>query len=70
MQEWLQCTISRIGSLQRERLLEIGRGVGLLLQHLAPSCMVDRGTDISGLAMTRSRRWLTRRRRDFGTLSW
>jgi amino acid adenylation domain-containing protein len=58
MQEWLSCTIRRILALKPERLLEIGCGVGLLLQHLAPICTAYRGTDISASAITELRRWL------------
>src|SRR5262249_995063 len=40
MQEWLESTIERIRGLRPRRVLEIGCGVGLLLQHLAGQCAV------------------------------
>jgi len=40
------------------RVLEIGCGVGLLVQHLAPRCAVYRGTDLSASAIGGLRRWL------------
>ena len=55
MQEWLDCTIERILSLRPQRVLEIGCGVGLLLQELAPTCSVYRGTDLSLVAVGRLR---------------
>jgi SAM-dependent methyltransferase len=53
MQEWLDCTIERIMSLNPDKVLEIGCGVGLLLQELAPRCSVYRGTDLSPVALGR-----------------
>ena len=47
MREWLGSTVARIAALAPSRVLEIGCGVGLLLQHLAPTCRVYRGTDLS-----------------------
>jgi amino acid adenylation domain-containing protein len=61
MREWLQGTLSRIRALKARKVLEIGCGVGLLLQHLAPECEVYRGTDISAGALSRLRRWLSER---------
>src|SRR5882757_7028757 len=58
MVEWLSGTVSRIGSFEPERVLEIGCGVGLLLQHLAPGCAVYCGTDITASAIGGLRRWL------------
>src|SRR5262249_28759125 len=58
MQEWLDGTIGRISSFKPQRLLEIGCGVGLLLQHLAPECEVYRGTDLSAAAIEGLRRWV------------
>ena len=60
MREWLDCTIGRIRALRPTRLLEIGCGVGLLLQHLAPDCRTYLGTDISGRAIAGVRRWIER----------
>src|SRR5262249_5699765 len=45
MQEWLACTIERIQALRPKRVLEIGCGVGLLLQHVGPQCELYVGTD-------------------------
>lgn len=55
MQEWLDCTIQRIMSLGPNKVLEIGCGVGLLLQELAPKCSVYRGADFSPIAVARLR---------------
>ena len=62
MREWLDNTIKRISSLGPSRVLEIGCGVGLLLQHLAPICQVYRGTDISASALADLRSWLETQR--------
>ena len=59
MHEWLSCAVDRIASLKPDRVLEIGCGVGLLLQHLAPTCQTYRGTDISASAITDLQYWLT-----------
>jgi len=61
MQEWLDNTIERIRSLQPQKVLEIGCGVGLLLQHLAPRCSVYVGTDFSAAALAQVKRWTGRR---------
>jgi amino acid adenylation domain-containing protein/thioester reductase-like protein len=61
MLEWLSSTIRRIKSLKPNRVLEIGCGVGLLLQHLAPQCLVYIGTDLSASAIRRLRRWIDQR---------
>ena len=61
MQEWLHRTVERIGALAPRRALEIGCGVGLLLEHLAPRCEVYRGTDLSGVALERLRSWMCTR---------
>ena len=45
-------------SLKPRRVLEIGCGVGLILQQLAPACEEYRGTDISDEAIRRLRSWL------------
>ena len=57
MREWLACTIERITALKPNRVLEIGCGVGLLLQHLAPICQAYRGTDISASAIAELQCW-------------
>jgi amino acid adenylation domain-containing protein len=61
MQEWLTGTLERIQALGPKRLLEIGCGVGLLLQHLAPQCEVYVGTDISTSALTQLQQWRSQR---------
>jgi SAM-dependent methyltransferase len=58
MREWLDCTIERIMSLRPEKVLEIGCGVGLLVQELAPKCGVYRGTDLSLVAIGRLREFV------------
>ena len=58
MQSWLADTVARIRTGKPERLLEIGCGTGLQLQHLAPSCQVYVGTDFSGRAIADLRAWL------------
>jgi SAM-dependent methyltransferase len=58
MREWLDCTIERIMSLRPEKVLEIGCGVGLLVQELAPKCSVYRGTDLSLVAVGRLREFV------------
>ena len=57
MQEWLNCTVERIKGFRPNKVLEIGCGVGLLLQHLAPQSQVYRGTDISAAAVAGLDRW-------------
>ena len=61
MQEWLRTTLERIRALKPRKVLEIGCGVGLLLQHLAAGCEVYRGTDISAVAIERLRSWISKR---------
>ncbi|HWE77519.1 MAG TPA: methyltransferase, partial [Pseudolabrys sp.] len=58
MSEWLDCTIERVMSLLPEKVLEIGCGVGLLVQRLAPRCSVYRGTDLSPIAIGRLREFV------------
>lgn len=58
MREWLDCTVERIMSRRPERVLEIGCGVGLLVQKLAPRCPVYRGTDLSPVAVGRLREFV------------
>lgn len=58
MQEWLTCAVERIKALQPKKVLEIGCGVGLVLQHLAPRCKAYTGTDLSASALDRLRRWM------------
>lgn len=61
MHEWLDSTVVRIRSLRPKRLLEIGCGVGLLVQHLAPECERYVGTDISTAALDGLRQWMSTR---------
>lgn len=61
MQEWLANTIARIHALNSNRILEIGCGVGLLLQHLAPHCLTYVGTDFSAAALDQLRVWMATR---------
>ena len=58
MQEWLDCTIARLRSLQPRRVLEIGCGFGLVLQHLAPICETYTGTDLSTGALDQLSNWI------------
>jgi amino acid adenylation domain-containing protein len=61
MQEWLDQTVARIKALEPKRLLEIGCGVGLLVQHLAPKCERYVGTDISATALEGLKQWIRTR---------
>ena len=62
MREWLGSTVARIAALAPSRVLEIGCGVGLLLQHIAPTCRAYRGTDLSPTAIAELRHWLAPQR--------
>ncbi|WP_247542741.1 class I SAM-dependent methyltransferase [Bradyrhizobium sp. 146] len=55
MVDWLDHTILQIRALGARRLLEIGCGVGLLVEKLAPGCDVYCGTDLSPVAVQRLR---------------
>ena len=55
MIDWLDCTIERIRALGARRILEVGCGVGLLVERLAPGCEVYCGTDLSPVAVHRLR---------------
>jgi amino acid adenylation domain-containing protein len=61
MQEWLTCTVERIQALRPKRVLEIGCGVGLVLQHVAPQCDVYVGTDFSASALAQLQQWMSGR---------
>ena len=58
MREWLTGTVERIRALRPQRVLEIGCGVGLLLQHLAPECETYVGTDLSAAAIEQLGAWI------------
>ncbi|WP_129780154.1 non-ribosomal peptide synthetase [Peristeroidobacter soli] len=58
MQEWLENTVARIQSLRPERILEIGCGVGLLVQHLAPRVANYLGRDLSACAVRDLSAWI------------
>jgi len=60
MQCWLDTTVARIKALEPVRLLEIGCGTGLVLQHVAPACDRYVGTDLATEALDRLRRWTGR----------
>ncbi|RUR73747.1 hypothetical protein PCC6912_55240 [Chlorogloeopsis fritschii PCC 6912] len=51
MQEWVERTVERILSLQPQRVLEIGCGMGLLLFRIAPHCSHYFGIDLSKTAI-------------------
>ncbi|MDM9580254.1 non-ribosomal peptide synthetase [Nostoc sp. GT001] len=51
MQEWVDRTVERILSLQPQRVLEIGCGMGLLLFRIAPHCSYYLGMDLSETAI-------------------
>lgn len=55
MREWLDATIARIADLAPRRVLEIGCGIGLLVEALAPRCEAYCGTDFSATAIDRLR---------------
>ena len=58
MREWLDTTVQRIRALNPRKVLEIGCGVGLLLQNLAPHCEEYVGTDLSASALRHVQRWI------------
>jgi amino acid adenylation domain-containing protein len=64
MEEWLANTIERIKSLRPKRVLEVGCGVGLVLQHVAPLCTRYVGVDFSPSALRQLSHW-TRGRAGF-----
>jgi ubiquinone/menaquinone biosynthesis C-methylase UbiE len=61
MREWLEATVARIGDLAPKRVLEIGCGVGLLVEALAPRCEAYCGTDFSATAINRLREFTSAR---------
>jgi amino acid adenylation domain-containing protein len=58
MRAWRDATVARIADLRPRRILEIGCGVGLLLQPLAPLCESYCGTDLSARAIADLQNWL------------
>lgn len=58
MSEWLDETVRRINSLQARSILEIGCGVGLLVQKLAPHASEYVATDLSPRAIADLSTWL------------
>jgi len=58
MRQWLSCTVDTIQALKPKRVLEIGCGVGLLLEKIAPSCETYRGIDVSAVAIASLSKWL------------
>ena len=61
VQEWLGNTVSRIRELNPHRVLEIGCGVGLVVEKLAPFCEAYHATDLSEVAVRNLRKWLSER---------
>jgi amino acid adenylation domain-containing protein len=58
LREWLSTTVERIRALKPKRVLDIGCGVGLLLEQLAPQCATYVGTDLSAGALEQVRQWM------------
>lgn len=61
MDEWLANIVERVRELRPTRAIEIGCGVGLVLQHVAPQCVSYVGTDISASAIRGLGRWASKR---------
>jgi amino acid adenylation domain-containing protein len=59
MQEWLTDTVEWIRAHKPQRILEIGCGVGLLVERLARFCQEYVGTDFSTNAIETLTRWLS-----------
>lgn len=59
MQEWLRHTVDRISALHPHRILEIGCGVGLLVEQLAPTVRTYLATDVSERAVRDLNAWIT-----------
>ncbi|WP_170292322.1 non-ribosomal peptide synthetase [Xanthomonas maliensis] len=58
MQQWLQATANRLLARRPRRLLEIGCGLGLVLEQVAPHCTSYVATDLSSVAVSHVRQWL------------
>ena len=61
MREWQSRTLERIRALRPRKILEIGCGVGLLLQHLAPEVETYVGMDVSDNGLRQLRAWMSKR---------
>ncbi|WJY14208.1 amino acid adenylation domain-containing protein [Pectobacteriaceae bacterium CE90] len=57
MQHWLDSTVARIRRYTPRRILEIGCGSGLILQHLLPDSEYYLGTDISVNTLAKLKKW-------------
>lgn len=60
MQHWLDSTVARIRRYAPRRILEIGCGSGLILQHLLPDSEYYLGTDISANTLAKLEKWAVR----------
>jgi acyl-coenzyme A synthetase/AMP-(fatty) acid ligase/acyl carrier protein len=58
MREWLTCSTNRIRELGPRHVLEIGCGIGVLIEQLAADCESYYGTDLSTVAIRNLRGWL------------
>lgn len=58
MCEWLTYTVERIFRLDPRRVLEIGCGVGLVLERIAPTTEFYLGVDFSARAIEKLRDWV------------
>ena len=61
MREWLTDTVTRIQEFEPRSILEIGCGVGLLIDQLAPNCESYHATDYSAEAIRRLQSWVRSR---------
>lgn len=57
MRCWLREAIERVKLVNPNKVLDIGCGIGLLLQGLAPGCSRYIGTDVSRAALEKVRAW-------------
>ncbi|ACS86837.1 non-ribosomal peptide synthetase [Musicola paradisiaca] len=57
MQQWLENTVARISRYPSRRILEIGCGSGLILQHLLADSDYYLGTDISANTLAKLKKW-------------
>jgi amino acid adenylation domain-containing protein len=58
MREWLDFTVERILALRPKKVLEIGCGVGLVVQHVAPHCETYVATDFAASALGQLKQWI------------